>query len=162
MNLIILSGRFTSDPEMRYGKESGKAVARFNLAVDRDFKRDGDPDADFFRCACFGKSAEFVEKYFKKGMKANIYGRMRNNDYKDRNGNLVRSYNVDVDHIEFGESKKAFQSSSAPADDSVPTNGAAQGSSLPEDNGDGLFDWGSESGNGAGDTADDDNFLPFN
>lgn len=162
MNLIILTGRLTRDPEVRYGKESGNAVAHFRIAVNRDFRRDGDPEADFFDCSCFGKTAEFVQKYFHKGMKADVYGSMRNNDYKDKDGNLVRSFEVSAIHVEFGESKKSSQAAAPAGNGSAPVSNT-RGSSLPDDDDsdDSLFDWDSDSDSGVGDAVEDDS-LPFN
>ncbi len=105
MNKLFLTGRFTRDPEVRTTGET--SVARFALAVDRKFKREGEPDADFFNCTAFGKTADFVEKYFKKGMKANICGRVQNDNYTDKNGNKCYSVQIMVEEIEFGESKNA-------------------------------------------------------
>ena len=83
-------GRLTRDPEVRYAQnESGTAVARFSIAVDRRFKRDGEPDADFFNCTAFGKQAEFVEKYLRKGTKMLITGRIQNDNYTNKDGQTV-------------------------------------------------------------------------
>ena len=85
MNKVILIGRLTADPEVRYS-QSGTAVANYTLAVARDYKRDGDADADFFLCTAFGKTAEFAEKYLMKGMLVGVTGRLRNENWQDRNG----------------------------------------------------------------------------
>ena len=85
MNKVILMGRLTRDPEMRYAQnENGTAVARYTLAVDRRFKRDGEQDADFIGCVVFGKGAEFAEKYLAKGTKIVIIGRIQTGSYTDR------------------------------------------------------------------------------
>ena len=105
MNCITLMGRLTRDPEIRTGNNS--TVARYTLAVDRRFKRDGDPDADFFNCTVFGKSAEFAEKYFKKGTKLLIRGRIQSDNYTNKDGDKVYSWQVIVDEQEFAESKNA-------------------------------------------------------
>lgn len=85
MNKVILMGRLTRDPEMRYAQnENGTAVARYTLAVDRRFKRDGEQDADFIGCVVFGKGAEFAEKYLSKGTKIVITGRIQTGSYTDR------------------------------------------------------------------------------
>ena len=112
MNKTILSGRLCADPEVRFGA-SGNAITSFNLAVDRRFKRDGDADADFFKCVCFGKTAEFVEHYFHKGNKILIEGEVRNNNYTDKEGKMVYGTQILVNQVEFGESK-ASQSNSQP------------------------------------------------
>ena len=78
MNKVILMGRLTRDPEVRYSQgERQTAVARYSLAVNRTFKRDGEPDADFINCVAFGRQAEFAEKYFRKGIRIVISGRIR-------------------------------------------------------------------------------------
>ena len=106
MNKIILMGRLCNDPEIRYS-QNNTAIAKYSLAVDRRFKRDGEPDADFFNCTVFGKGAEFVEKYLKKGTKILITGEVRNNNYTDKNGNKVYATEILVNEHEFAESKKA-------------------------------------------------------
>ena len=108
MNKVILMGRLTRDPEVRYSQgASATAVARFSIAVDRRFKREGEPDADFFNCTCFGKQAEFVEKYLHKGTKVVLSGRIQNDNYTNKEGQMVYSVRVMVDEIEFAESKNA-------------------------------------------------------
>lgn len=78
MNKVILMGRLTRDPEIRYSAgDSQLQIARFGLAVDRKYKREGEPTADFFECTAFGKQAEFVEKYFRKGIKILLTGRIQ-------------------------------------------------------------------------------------
>ena len=106
MNKIIIMGRLTRNPEIRYTQgENQTAIARFSLAVDRRWKREGEPDADFFNCTAFGRQAEFVEKYLKKGTKIAITGRVQNDNYTDRNGQKVYSVQIMVDEMEFAESK---------------------------------------------------------
>ena len=108
MNKIILMGRLTRDPETRYSQgENATAVARFSIAVDRRFKRQGDPDADFFNCTAFGKQAEFVEKYLKQGTKILLTGRVQNDNYTNKNGEKVYSVRIIAEEIEFAESKNA-------------------------------------------------------
>lgn len=109
MNKIILMGRLTKEPEVRYGGTQNIAIARFSLAVDRRFKRAGQPEADFFDCVAFGKTGEFVEKYLQKGTKVVIDGEMQNNNYKNKEGRTVYGFRVLVNQIEFAESKKAAQ-----------------------------------------------------
>lgn len=106
MNKIILMGRLTRDPEVRYS-EDNKAVGRFALAVDRKFKKDGGPTADFFNCTAFGKTAEFVEKYLKKGTKILLTGSIQNDNYTNGHGEQVYAMQVIVDEMEFAESKNA-------------------------------------------------------
>ena len=108
MNKVILMGRLTHDPEIRYSNgATSTAVARFSVAVDRRFKREGDPSADFFNVSCFGKTAEFCEKYLNKGTKIVLSGRLENNNYTNKDGQQVRDNRIIAEEIEFAESKKA-------------------------------------------------------
>lgn len=105
MNLLVICGRLTRDPEVRTGGST--QVARYTVAVDRQFKRDGDPDADFFNCTVFGKSAEFAEKYFRQGTKVIVTGRIQQDNYTNKDGEKVYAWTVIVANQEFAESKKA-------------------------------------------------------
>ena len=106
MNKVILIGRLTRDPEIRYTQgENSMAVARFTLAVDRRFKRDNQPTADFISCICFRKTAEFVEKYCKKGTKLAVDGSWQTGSYTNKDGNKVYTNDCLVDNCEFAESK---------------------------------------------------------
>ena len=109
MNKIILMGRLTRDPEVRYGgADNQTAIGRFSLAVDRRFRRAGDSvEADFFNCTCFGKQGEFVEKYLHKGTKVVLSGRIQNDNYTNKEGQQVYGVRIMVDEIEFAESKNA-------------------------------------------------------
>lgn len=109
MNKVILMGRLTRDPEIRYsGGDNSMAIARFSLAVDRRFKRQGDQnDADFFNCTSFGRQAEFVEKYLHQGTKILLSGRIQNDNYTNREGQRVFSVQIIAEEIEFAESKAA-------------------------------------------------------
>lgn len=108
MNKVILMGRLTRDPEIRYSSgATSTAVASFSIAVDRRFKREGEPDADFFNCTAFGKQAEFVERYLKKGVKIVVVGRVQNDNYTNKEGQKVYSVRIMVDEMEFAESKNA-------------------------------------------------------
>lgn len=107
MNRWIGTGRLTKDPDIRYSQD--RAIANFTLAVNRRFKRDGEPDADFIPVTCFGKTAEIVEKYFRKGMKMDAEGRIYTSSYKNKDGNTVYTWGIIADGIEFGESKKSQQ-----------------------------------------------------
>lgn len=114
MNKVILMGRLTRDPEIRYAQnENGTAVARYSLAVDRRFKRDGDQDADFIGCVVFGKGAEFAEKYLAKGTKIVITGRIQTGSYTNKEGQKVYTTDVVVEEQEFAESKAASQGNGA-------------------------------------------------
>lgn len=108
MNKVILMGRLTRDPEVRYSQGANQTVvARFSVAVDRRFKREGEPDADFFNCTCFNKQAEFVERYLHKGTKVVLSGRVQNDNYTNKDGQMVYSVRIMVEEIEFAESKNA-------------------------------------------------------
>ena len=108
MNKVIMMGRLTRDPEVRYSQgQNPTAVARFSIAVDRRFKREGEPDADFFNCTAFGKQGEFVEKYLHKGVKVVITGRLQNDNYTNKEGQQVYAVRIMVEEIEFAESKNA-------------------------------------------------------
>lgn len=105
-------GRLTRDPEIRYSQgEKPTAVARYTLAVDRRFKRDGDQNADFINCIAFGKSGEFAEKYLRQGTKITICGRIQTGSYTNRDGQKVYTTDVVVEEQEFAESKAAGQQS---------------------------------------------------
>ena len=114
MNKVLMCGRTTRDPDVRYG-DNQKAVARFSLAVDRRFIRDEDPTADFFNCTAFGKIAEVVEKYVTKGTKLIITGRIQNDNYTNKDGQMVYSVQILVDELEFAESKRSSEGSSQQA-----------------------------------------------
>ncbi|SFR62459.1 single-stranded DNA-binding protein [Anaeromicropila populeti] len=108
MNKVILMGRLTRDPEVRYSQgESSLAIARFSLAVDRRFKRPGEPDADFINCVSFGKTAEFAEKYLKQGTKVAAVGRIQTGSYTNKDGQKVYTTDVVLEEVEFAESKNA-------------------------------------------------------
>ena len=106
MNTVIIIGRLTKDPEVSYAN-SGTTIGRFSLAVDRRFKQEGGPTADFFNCVTFGRQADFVEKYLKKGTKIAIVGEIQNNNYTNKDGQKVYSTQIMVNQIEFAESKAA-------------------------------------------------------
>lgn len=122
MNKVILMGRLTRDPDVRYSQtDSNMAIARFSLAVDRRFKKQGDTvTADFFNCTAFGKQGEFVEKYLKQGTKIVVIGRIQNDNYTNKDGQKVYSVQIMVEEIEFAESKAAGQSQQ---NDSMPGDG---------------------------------------
>jgi single-strand DNA-binding protein len=106
MNKVVLMGRLTRDPEVRYSQgENPMAIARYTLAVDRRFKRDGEQTADFINCVVFGRSAEFTEKYFRQGMRVTICGRIQTGSYTNRDGVKVYTTEVVVEEQEFAESK---------------------------------------------------------
>lgn len=126
MNKVILMGRLTRDPEVRYSQGASQtAVARFSVAVDRRFKRDGEPDADFFNCTAFGKQAEFVERYLHKGIKIVLSGRVQNDNYTNKDGQMVYSVRIMVDEIEFAENKAASDNGGYAPAAGGPTPGMA-------------------------------------
>lgn len=106
MNKVILIGRLTRDPEVRYSQgDKPTAVARYSLAVPRKFKRDGEQDCDFINCLAFGGGGEFAEKYLRKGMKIAITGRIQTGSYTNKDGVKVYTTEVVVEEHEFCESK---------------------------------------------------------
>ncbi len=107
MNKVILMGRLTRDPEVRYSQgENSTAIARYTLAVDRRFKRgNDDQSADFIGCVAFGRSAEFAEKYFRQGLKVIVTGRIQTGSYTNKDGQRVYTTDVVVEDQEFAESK---------------------------------------------------------
>lgn len=112
MNKVILIGRLTRDPEVRYSQgENQTAVARYTLAIDRKFKKDNEQTADFIPCIAFGKAGEFVEKYFRKGMKVSVVGRIQTGSYTNKDGVKVYTTDVVVEEQEFAESKNSNQQS---------------------------------------------------
>ena len=132
MNKVVLVGRLTRDPEVRYSQgNNATAVARYTVAVDRRFKRDGEPTADFIPCVVFGRSAEFAEKYFRQGLRIVVSGRIQTGSYTNRDGQKVYTTEVVVEEQEFAESKAASDNyaashpqTSSPAP-SMPAPGAA-------------------------------------
>ena len=112
MNKVILMGRLTRDPEVRYSAgNNSMAVARYTLAVDRRFRRDGESNADFIGCVAFGRSAEFAEKYLRQGTKIVVTGRIQTGSYTNRDGQKVYTTDVVVEDQEFAESKAAASES---------------------------------------------------
>ena len=108
MNKVILMGRLTRDPEVRYGAgENSTAVARYTIAVDRRFKREGEQSADFIGCVAFGRNAEFAEKYLRQGTKIVLTGRIQTGSYTNRDGQKVYTTDIVVEEQEFAESKAA-------------------------------------------------------
>ena len=106
MNKVILMGRLTRDPDVRYTTGATQmCVAKYTLAVDRRFKKDGDASADFINCVAFGKIGEFAEKYFRKGTKITVSGRIQTGSYTNNNGQKVYTTDVVVEEQEFAESK---------------------------------------------------------
>lgn len=130
MNKVVLMGRLTRDPEIRYSQgERSMAIARYTLAVDRRFKRDGENSADFIQCVAFDKTAEFAEKYYHQGTKVAVVGRIQTGSYTNKDGQKVYTTEVVVEEQEFAESKAAsnegggYQQTSRPA----PSQAAGDG-----------------------------------
>lgn len=118
MNIVILTGRITKDAEIRYTQSNEPmAIARFTLAVDRKYKKDGEQGADFISCVAFGKRAEFMEKYGKKGTKFNLEGSIQTGSYTNKDNQKVYTTDVIVNNIEFGESKGTSAPQDAPQTD---------------------------------------------
>lgn len=135
MNKVILMGRLTRDPEVRYSQgENALAIARYTLAVDRRAaRREGEPTADFINCVAFGRSAEFAERYLRQGTKIVVSGRIQTGSYTNRDGQKVYTTDVVVEEAEFAESK---------ANSSTPSNNSYQASPAPSpsaDIGDGFM-----------------------
>ena len=142
MNKVILMGRLTRDPEVRYSQgDNSMAIARYTLAVDRRFRRnnDGEQSADFIGCVAFGRSAEFAEKYFRQGLKVIVTGRIQTGSYTNKEGQKVYTTDVVVEDQEFAESKAAsmanggdgyqtgYQQSQAPASKPAPSAAVGDG-----------------------------------
>ena len=106
MNKVILMGRLTRDPEVRYSQGANSlAIARYTLAVDRRFRREGEATADFIGCVAFGKQAEFAERYLRQGVKIAVTGRIQTGSYTNKDGQKVYTTDVVVEEQEFAESK---------------------------------------------------------
>lgn len=121
MNKVILMGRLTRDPEVRYSAgDSSMAVARYTLAVDRRFKRDNEASADFISCVAFGRAAEFAEKYFRQGTKIVITGRIQTGSYTNRDGVKFYTTDVVIEDQEFAESKNASQQNRQKEEPQIP------------------------------------------
>ena len=106
MNKVILMGRLTRDPETRYTQGNNTAVCSFSLAVNRRYKQEGQPDADFINVTAWAKTAEFVSKYFTKGQQVGVIGRMQTRNYDDKDGKKVYVTEVVAEEVYFADSKK--------------------------------------------------------
>ena len=133
MNKVILMGRLTRDPEVRYSAgENATAVARYTLAVDRVYSKENQ-QADFINCVEFGKLAEFAEKYFYKGIKLIVRGRIQTGSYTNRDGVKVYTTDIIVESHEFAESKRTSeQNSNAPISNDVPAIGSDGFMNIPD------------------------------
>ena len=120
MNKVILMGRLTKDPDVRYSQANPPvAVARYSLAVHKRFKKEGEQDADFINCIALGKNGEFAEKFLKKGMQISIVGRIQTGSYTDKNGKKVYTTDVVVEEHYFAESKNCGQATNNTSSDST-------------------------------------------
>lgn len=127
MNKVILMGRLTRDPEVRYSQgENATAVARFTLAVDRRIKRDNEASVDYINCVSFGRSAEFAEKYFHKGTKIAIAGRIQTGSYTNKDGQKVYTTDIVIEEQDFAESKAASQQNNSGNAQNASNNQQAQ------------------------------------
>ena len=118
MNKTLLIGRTTKDPDIRYTQnEQPMTIARFNLAVDRRFKKDGEQSADFISCVAFGKTAEFIEKYVFKGTKIAVEGRIQTGSYTNKDGVKVYTTDVVAENVEFAGAKTDSKSAAKESND---------------------------------------------
>jgi len=131
MNKVILLGRLTRDPEVRYSQgEQAMAIARFSIAVDRrrtSNSQEGQPTADFINCVAFGRLGEFAEKYLKKGTKIALTGRIQTGSYTNKDGQRVYTTDVVAEEIEFAESKTASAGSANQQQTAVPSSAPDDG-----------------------------------
>ena len=147
MNKVILMGRLTRDPEVKYSQgDNATAIARFTLAVERRIKRDNEESADFINCVSFGRSAEFAEKYFRKGTKIVICGRIQTGSYTNKDGQKVYTTDIVIEEQDFAESKATSQQNNS---GSVQNNSNSRQSQKPQPDPDEFM------------SVDDDD-LPFN
>lgn len=112
MNVCVFTGRLTRDPEVRYS-QSGKAVGNFDIAVRKRFVTEGGKEANFIKITCFGKTAEFVEKYFSKGMMVAVSGELNTGNYKNRDGVTIPTAEIYADNVDFCESRSKASNSGA-------------------------------------------------
>jgi len=128
MNNVVIMGRLTKDPEIRYSQgENPMCVARYTLAVDRPFAKDGEQTADFISCKAFGKAGQFIEKYAKKGTKLAVKGRIQTGSYTNKDGQKVYTTEVVAEAQEFAESKKAAEGGNSGASSNAPASAADDG-----------------------------------
>lgn len=150
MNKVVLVGRLTRDPEVKYSHgDNATAIARFTLAVDRKIKRDNEETADFISCIDFGRMAEFAEKYFRKGTKIAISGRIQTGSYTNREGQKVYTTEVVIEEQEFSESKAASQQNNSGAERTYSGGQQAKQPQQSQTSSDGFMDV-------------DEDVLPFN
>lgn len=118
MNKVLLMGRLVRDPEVRYTQgQDQKAIAKFTIAVDRKYKKDGEQSADFISCVAFGKAGEFAEKYLKKGTKIACEGRWQTGSYTNKEGVKIYTNDCVIEQMEFAESKRSDSGQATQSDD---------------------------------------------
>ena len=131
MNLVVLNGRLVRDPELKFG-QSGKAYSRFSIAVDRPFQTSTDSQtADFINCVAFGKTAEFIGEYFRKGRKILLKGSLQMNQYESE-GKKITTYVVIAENVEFGESKANTNANTGGNDYKAPSDTVIENSNFEE------------------------------
>lgn len=133
MNVVTISGRLTRDPEIRY-TQTQEAIAGISVAVNRRYRREGQPEADFFNCTAFGKTAEVVERYTRKGSRVIITGALQNDIYTNREGIKVTATKVIVNQIDFVDTKTEASAQSVPSQPAYSQNGFM---AIPDDVDDG-------------------------
>lgn len=139
MNKVVLMGRLTRDPEVRHSTgENATAVARMTIAVERRYKREGEPNADFIPCVAFGRSAEFIEKYFRQGMRVCISGHIQTGSYTNKDGVKVYTTEVVVEEQEFAQSRSEGETNGGSSHQSAPSPASTPAPSY--DSGDGFMD----------------------
>lgn len=139
MNKVVLMGRLVRDPEVRYTAGENLAIARYTLAVDRRFKREHEATADFISCVAFGKTGEFAEKYFKKGTKITVSGRIQTGSYTNDRGDKVYTTDVVVEEQEFAESKNSGTGNGETGRTGAGTNDAGSGRKAADIDEDGFM-----------------------
>ena len=162
MNKAILMGRLTRDPEVRYSQsDQPVAVCRYALAVNRRFKRNGEPDADFINCVTFGKAAEFAERFLKKGMMIAVSGRIQTSSWDDAQGQKQYRTEVVVEEQDFAESKASFENRSRSEGYSNNNTGGGYNNSAPSYDGGNMQNNSAPAGFSAIEEDVDDDDLPF-
>ena len=136
MNCIAIMGRLVREPDVKYTTgENSTCIARYTLAVDRKYKRDGEPTADFINCVAFARAGEFAEKYFTKGTKIAVTGRVQTGSYENKNGQKVNTFDVIVDSQEFAESKAVADANRKQAEPKPEPKGQQEFMDVPDDSG---------------------------
>lgn len=128
MNRVILAGRLVRDPEVKYSQgEKPMAIAKYTLAVDRKFKRDGEPTADFLNCVAFGKPGEFAEKYYRQGMRVLVSGHIQIGNYTNKDGVKVYTTDIIIEDQEFADGKSDSAGGNKPSGRPTPQAASKDG-----------------------------------